>query len=168
MPPWFPLCGKWQPGVRADGRRDLRMPYPVPDLQVFLKGRWRIVRRISDARLGLMGRLVGSASFTPSGDGLIHVETGDLSFGAYRGPVTRTYHLAIESPSIVMVHHADGGPFHTLDLRSGVADILHRCSGDHYRGRYRVLDESRFAVSWQVAGPRKQYRLATLHRRLEA
>ena len=144
------------------------MLHPVPDLQAFLAGRWRIVRRISDARAKMTGRLTGWAVFTPSAEGLIHDEAGDLGFGAYRGSVTRTYHLAIESPSTGMVHHADGSLFHALDLTSGMADILHRCGEDAYRGRYRVLGESRFTVSWQVTGPRKQYRLATSHRRLEA
>lgn len=138
---------------------------PVRDLQAFLTGRWRIVRRISDARAGMTGRLAGWAIFTPSIDGLIHDEMGDLSFGAYRGPVTRRYHLIADNSSTGMVRHADGSLFHALDLASGMADILHSCGEDRYRGRYRVLDRNCFTVSWQVAGPRKQYRLATLHRR---
>lgn len=142
--------------------------YPVRDLQAFLNGRWRIARRISDARAELMGRLTGWSVFTPSADGLIHDETGDLNFGAYRGPVTRRYHLIADGSSTGIVRHADGSLFHALDLASGMADILHACGDDRYRGRYRVLDESRFTVSWQVTGPRKQYRLATLHRRAEA
>jgi len=150
------------------GRRDLRVSYPVQDLQAFLTGRWRIVRRISDARAGMAGRLTGWAAFTPSANGLIHDETGDLRFGAYLGPATRTYHLVIDRPSEGVVHHADGSLFHVFDLASGRADILHRCGDDHYRGRYRVLDENRFTVSWQVTGPRKHYRLATLHIRAEA
>ena len=144
------------------------MFYPVQDLRRFLTGRWRIARRISDARAGMVGRLTGWAAFTPSADGLIHDEIGDLRFGAYLGPATRLYHLVINGPAEAMVRHADGTPFHALDLASGRAAILHRCGDDDYRGRYRVLDENRFTVSWQVAGPRKQYRLATLHRRAEA
>jgi hypothetical protein len=142
--------------------------YPVRDLQAFLTGRWRIARRISDARAGMMGRLTGWAVFTPSADGLIHDETGDLSFGAYRGPVTRRYHLIANGSSTGIVRHADGSLFHALDLVSGTADILHACGEDNYRGRYRVLDGNRFTVSWQVVGPRKQYCLSTLHRRAEA
>lgn len=157
-----------RPAARGlTGSRD-RSVYPVRDLQAFLTGRWRIARRISDARADMTGRLTGWAVFTPSADGLVHDEAGDLSFGAYRGPVTRTYHLAIESPSTGIVRHADGSLFHALNLMSGMADILHACGDDRYRGRYRVLDGNRFSVSWEVTGPRKQYRLATLHRRAEA
>lgn len=129
-------------------------------------GPWRIARRIGDARQGIVGRLTGQVIFTPSADGLIQDEEGSLQFGGYLGPATRRYHLVIDGPSSGMVHHADGSLFHALDLAPGRADILHRCGEDIYRGRYRVLDENRFAVSWQVTGPRKQYRLATLHRRL--
>lgn len=143
------------------------MFHPVPDLQAFLTGRWRIARRISDTRAGLVGRLTGWAVFTPSADGLIHDETGDLSFGAYQGQAVRRYRLSFDGSS-AMVHHADGSLFHPLDLTSGVADILHRCGEDTYRGRYRVLGENRFVVSWQVTGPRKRYRLATSYLRVEA
>lgn len=142
------------------------MPYPVADLRAFLTGRWRIVRRIGDARLGIVGRLTGYASFTPAPDGLIHDETGDLRFGDYRGPVTRRYHLAIKQPSAAEMRHADGRLFHALDLASGHAEILHQCGSDQYRGRYRVLSDNRFAVTWHVTGPRKNYRLSTIHARL--
>jgi hypothetical protein len=144
------------------------MSYPVADLRAFLSGRWRIVRRIGDARLGIVGRLTGHATFTPVPDGLIHDEDGDLRFGVYRGPATRRYHLAIDQPSAGEMHHADGRLFHRLDLASGRAEILHRCGSDQYRGRYRVLHDDCFAVAWHVTGPRKQYRLATLHTRLSS
>jgi hypothetical protein len=141
------------------------MPHPVTDLRAFLIGPWRIVRRISDARLGIAGRLTGQAVFTPSADGLTHDEKGDLSFGTHLGPASRRYRLTIGRLSEGVVWHADGSLFHALDLASGGSDILHRCGADMYRGRYRVIDENRFVVSWHVTGPRKRYRLATLHLR---
>jgi hypothetical protein len=142
------------------------MFHPVADLRAFLSGRWRISRRIGDARLGIAGRLTGYATFTPVPDGLIHDENGDLRFGAYRGPATRRYHLMIDEQSVGDVHHADGSLFHRLDLASGRAEVLHQCGSDEYWGRYRVLGEDRFAVTWRVTGPRKRYCLATLHTRI--
>ena len=144
------------------------MSYPVQDLRGFLAGQWRIARRIRDARSGIAGRLTGQAIFTPSADGLLHDENGDLRFGAHAGPTTQRYRLTIDAPSQAVVHHADGSMFHLLDLASGRADILHRCGADIYRGRYRVLSGVHFSVSWHVTGPRKQYRLATWYRRVEA
>jgi hypothetical protein len=142
------------------------MSHSVADLRAFLSGRWRIARRIGDARLGIVGRLTGYATFTPSPDGLIHDENGDLNFGDYRGPVTRRYHLMIDRPSAGEVLHVDGRLFHRLDLAAGRDEILHQCGHDEYRGRYRVMDKDRFAVTWHVTGPRKQYRLSTVHTRL--
>ena len=153
-------------GIGPRARSGFVMSHPVANLRVFLSGQWRIVRRIGDARLGIVGRLTGYATFTQAPDGLIHDETGDLQFGAYRGPATRRYRLAIDQLSAGDMHHADGSLFHRLDLASGRAEILHQCGGDQYRGRYRVLHDGCFAVTWQVTGPRKQYRLATLHTRL--
>ena len=141
------------------------MSHPVADLGAFLSGRWRIARRIDDKRLGILGRLTGCVTFTPSPGGLIQDEDGDLSFGTYRGPATRRYHLVIDRPSMADVHHADGRLFHTLDLASGGAEILHHCGADVYRGRYRVIDGDRFFLSWRVRGPHKDYASVTRYTR---
>ncbi|MEO7054717.1 MAG: DUF6314 family protein [Rhizomicrobium sp.] len=142
------------------------MSHRVADLCGFLSGQWRIARRIDDRRLGIVGRLTGRVTFTPSPGGLIQDEDGDLAFGAYRGPARRRYQLVMDHSSAGEIRHADGSLFHALDLTSGRAEILHRCGDDMYRGRYRVLRDDRFAVTWHVTGPRKNYRLSTIHARL--
>lgn len=152
-------------GGRLIGYRDLRVPYPVQDLRAFLTGRWRIARRIRDARQDLSGRLAGYANFTAAPQGLIHDEAGLLRFGGYEGEATRRYLFAFDRPGAAFVHHADGSPFHELDLSSGLANIAHHCGGDIYRGRYWVLDKEEFVVSWAVSGPRKRYRMTTFYRR---
>jgi hypothetical protein len=142
------------------------MACPVADLREFLLGSWRISRRIYDARLGLSGRLEGSAAFTPAPGGLVYEEAGQLRFGAYEGEAAQRYRFAIDSSASATVHRADGSLFHRLELASGTADIVHACGADHYCGRYRVLDENRLRIVWHVAGPRKRYRMATLHSRI--
>ena len=139
------------------------MPHPISDLRAFLLGSWRTSRRIRDFRLGACGRFEGQTIFQPAADGLVQEESGDLHFGAYRGGATRRYRIAIDPSGTAMVHHADGSPFHALDLSSGTADIAHQCADDMYRGRYRVLHDNCFWVTWHVTGPRKQYRLVTRH-----
>jgi hypothetical protein len=141
------------------------VPYPVQDLCAYLTGPWRIVRRIRDFRLGLVGRLSGYGNFTPARRDLIYDEAGLLRFGSYVGEASRCYVFAFSCSATAHVHHADGSPFHALDLSSGNDDIHHRCGKDHYRGRYRALDPNAFAVSWDVAGPHKRYRMATIYRR---
>lgn len=141
------------------------MPYPVQDLRAFLTGRWRIARRICDARQDLPGRLAGYANFTAAPQGLIYDEAGLLRFGGYEGEAMRRYLFAFDRPGAAFVHHADGCPFHPLDLSTGKDDIRHRCVQDLYRGRYRVLGKDAFVASWDVTGPRKRYRMATFFRR---
>lgn len=142
------------------------MAYPISDLGAFLLGRWRIARRLHDARLGISGRLEGCARFTPAPGGLCYEEVGRLRFGAYLGEATQRYSFSIDPPTSAEVRFADGRPFHRLELSSGTADIVHRCGDDHYRGRYRVLGTDCLSVAWRVTGPRKRYSLVTLHTRL--
>ncbi|MBV8651678.1 MAG: hypothetical protein JO255_09445 [Alphaproteobacteria bacterium] len=144
------------------------MACPVEDLREFLLGSWRISRRIYDARLGLRGHLEGSAAFTPSPGGLVYEEAGRLRFGAYEGEAAQRFRFAIEPGAAATVHRADGSLFHRLELSSGTADIVHDCGADRYCGRYRVLDEDRLRIVWHVTGPRKRYRMTTLHWRVSA
>ncbi|MGR3619525.1 MAG: DUF6314 family protein, partial [Roseovarius sp.] len=45
------------------------------------RGRWRLTRRIDDARAGVVGRLDGQALFTVEAQGLVLTETGLLRYG---------------------------------------------------------------------------------------
>jgi hypothetical protein len=141
------------------------MPCPVSDLRAFLLGTWRISRRIRDSSLDLSGRLAGCAIFTPAPGGLCYDETGLLRFGSHQGEATRQYLLSIDRQT-AEIHHADGSPFHRLELSSGEADIVHRCADDLYHGRYRVLGADCWTVAWRVTGPRKRYSLVTRHTRI--
>lgn len=141
------------------------MLYPVQDLRAFLSGGWRIARRIRDIRQGLTGRLTGSGSFAPAPQGLVYNELGLLRFSDYQGEAARRYLFAFGRIDAANVHHADGSLFHPLNLSAGKDDIQHQCGEDFYRGRYRVLDRDQFVVSWDVTGPRKRYRMATIYAR---
>ena len=143
----------------------MRLRYPVCDLRAFLSGPWRIARRIHDARQGLIGRLAGLGIFAPAPQGLAYDENGLLRFGGYQGEATRRYLFAFDQTDAAVVRHADDSLFHRLNLSAGKDDIQHQCAEDYYRGRYRVLDENRFVTIWDVTGPRKRYRMATLYTR---
>lgn len=145
-----------------------RMAYPVQDLRAYLAGQWRITRRIRDIRQGLTGRLSGSGSFVPAPRALIYEERGLLRFGGYQGEAAWRCLFAFDGIETASVHHADGNPFHRLNLSSGQDEVQHLCGKDHYRGRYRVLDPDSFIVNWNVAGARKNYRMATIYARARA
>lgn len=92
-------------------------------------------------------------------------EAGRLRFGGYQGEAARRYLFAFVRPEAASVHHADGSLFHALNLSSGRDDVHHQCAEDHYRGRYRVLDQNAFTVTWDVTGPRKRYHMTTFYKR---
>jgi hypothetical protein len=142
------------------------MACPIHDLRGFLTGSWRISRRVRDFRLGICGRLEGRMTIAPDPGGLVQDEAGWLRFGGHQGGATSRYLIGIERPTQASIRHADGRPFHALDLSTGIADIQHQCAEDHYRGRYRVLHPDSYLVTWHVTGPRKHYRLATRHVRM--
>jgi hypothetical protein len=139
--------------------------WPVRDLGAFLHGEWRLFRRIRDLRTGLHGRLEGRASVTAAASELRLEESGRLVFGSHVSDASQHYRIVLGDGG-AQVFRADGSHFHDLDLSSGAARILHHCSDDIYRGRYRVTGEDHFVVAWRVAGPRKHYRMATAYARL--
>ncbi|HYB09733.1 MAG TPA: DUF6314 family protein [Alphaproteobacteria bacterium] len=152
--------------MNAAGRIDRTVAYPIRDLRAFLAGAWRIVRRIGDRRLGIVGRLEGCATFAPTARGFCYDESGTLQFGAYRGSVTQRYLFDIEdSAPAAKICLADGRPFYVLDLRSGVANVAHDCGADRYRGRYRTFCADDWTLTWRVDGPRKRYSIATRYSR---
>jgi len=141
------------------------MAWPVRDLGAFLKGEWRLSRRIRDLRLMLRGQLDGHASVTVMTKGLLLSETGRLAFGEHVSDASQRYRIIFGS-ECAQVFRADGSRFHDLDLSSGTARILHHCGEDLYRGRYRVTDDDHYSVGWRVIGPRKNYRMASLYSRV--
>lgn len=141
------------------------MTLQPPSLACYFSGAWRITRRICDRLAGESGRVNGVVRFAPEADGLRYDETGEMRFGTYRGEVAQSYLFAFDGDAVANVRYADGRFFHRLDLSSGAADVAHHCGADLYRGRYRVLGADRWALSWQVTGPRKDYLMSTRYER---
>ncbi len=138
---------------------------PVSDLALFLAGSWRIARRIADQRSGTSGRLTGTAIFTPAPGGLRYNEWGLPTCGAFRGEASQIYWFAVNGPRAAEVRFEDGRFFHCLDLSSGLADVVHECAPDRYRGRYRVSGRNGWTLAWQVQGPRKRMFIGTRYAR---
>ena len=78
--------------VRADSLGPYRKPPPrtiaIPDTLAFLRGRWRLERRLSDHRSGVCGTFTGDAEFAATDDPAVlrYVERGELRFGGHAGP----------------------------------------------------------------------------------
>ena len=128
----------------------------------YFAGSWRLRRRIRDDRLGIVGRFIGTARFTPIAAGLAYEEAGRLSFAAHEGEARQRYLWLTEGLAVPELRFADGRLFHRLDLSSGTAEVAHECGADRYRGRYLVRGADRWVQLWTIAGPRKALRLTTL------
>ncbi|MCK1820797.1 DUF6314 family protein [Streptomyces sp. XM83C] len=136
---------------------------PVPDVLVFLAGRWRVARTVRDLASGDEGTFTGTTVFgLLEGGGLLHRESGTFVWRGVARPAERTLRfLPGEVPGTADVRFADGRPFHGLDLTSGRFVADHPCSADLYRGEFTALDDDRWRTVWRVRGPAKDLVLTT-------
>jgi Family of unknown function (DUF6314) len=160
--------------VRRDSLGPYRMPLgatiPVPDTLAFLRGRWRLERRLDDHRCGVRGTFTGDAEFAATEDPAVlrYAERGELRFGGRNGPATRTLVCIGRPGGAVDVRFADGREFYVLDLRPGRWTARHGCGEDTYVVSYLVRADGWLEERWHVTGPRKSYETVTTLRRLGA
>jgi hypothetical protein len=137
----------------------------INDLRSFLKGEWKLERRLDDRRAGQTGSLAGTAVFAPDGEHLRYGEEGRLSIGGYEGPALQSYRYAFAQPHRAEVHFRDDRFFHDLDLEAGRWTATHLCAPDRYDGDFTVSDRDTWRVVWRVTGPRKDLILDSTYRR---
>ena len=143
---------------------------PVADTLAFLRGRWRLERRLDDHRSGVCGTFTGDAVFAATDDAAVlrYAERGELRFGGHAGPATRSLVFLGRPGGVADVRFADGREFYVLDLRSGMWTARHGCGADEYVVSYLVRAAGWLEERWQVTGPRKAYDSMTTLRRLDA
>ena len=157
--------------VRRDSLGPYRMPLqgniPVPDTLAFLRGRWRLERRLDDRRSGVCGTFTGDAEFAATDDPAVlrYGEHGELCFGGHTGPARRALLLRALPDGTADVRFADGRAFYVLDLRSGRWTARHGCGADEYAVSYLVRAPGWLEERWHVTGPRKSYETVTTLRR---
>ncbi len=142
------------------------MTHRVTDLRGFLRGRWRLERRILDRHARSCGFLSGEAEYQDHDQDLDYREAGTLSFGGGQFAVSRSYRYRFSETQAAEVRFEHGGLFHELDLSQGPWLVTHHCGGDLYRGRFRVLAADSWVVAWRATGPRKDQVLKSRYRRL--
>lgn len=142
---------------------------PVPDTLAFLRGQWRLDRRLDDRRSGLCGTFTGEAEFAATDDPTVlrYTEQGELRFGAHTGPARRALLLRALRDGTADVRFADGREFYALDLRSGHWIARHGCGADEYVVSFQVRAAGWLEERWHVTGPRKAYDSVTTLRRLD-
>jgi len=140
---------------------------PVADTLAFLRGRWRLERRLDDHRSGVCGTFTGDAEFAAADDPAVlrYEERGELRFGGHAGPATRSLVFLGRPDGVVDVRFADGREFYRLDLGPGCCQAEHLCGRDRYTVMFRVLSPDLLDERWHVLGPGKAYdTVTTLHR----
>ena len=136
-----------------------------------LRGRWRLSRRIEDFRAGTEGGFEGEAQLyhdSEAPDRLRWEEAGVMRLGGVEAEGRRAYLWRLQPPALVEIRHEDGRFFHLLRLRGGEDAVRHDCPPDLYEGLYRFHGPDRWTLTWRVRGPRKDYRMETLHQRAPA
>ena len=141
------------------------MALPVTDLRAYLRGTWRLERRILDRLRGERAFLAGEAMFCGEGDELAYRETGTLALDGQAFEFSRAYRYRFPEAHSAEVRFADGSLFHALDFSAGAWAADHACEPDLYRGRFRVLTPDLWLAAWWVAGPRKDQVLSSRYRR---
>lgn len=136
----------------------VRLPAGLPDFA----GCWRLSRRITDRSGGQSGHAEGRVEFLRDGAALRYCETLTLYLPG-QGPIsgTRNY-VWLPDPVGIAVTFDDGRPFHRIALGQGAPRDVHDCGADRYAVTYDFADWPVWAVTWEVTGPRKDYRMETL------
>lgn len=136
------------------------------DLHDILVGKWHFGRNASTSE-----RFEGVARFTPRDDGALdYREDGRVTLRNGSGTTFfRCYVYRLEG-AVMTVHFQDMRLFHQVTL-TRVGDCWqgrghHLCVADVYSSRYDIAP-GRIAITHDVAGPAKDYRLETEYRRAE-
>lgn len=125
-------------------------------------GRWTLSRSIDDRLTQQTGRFEGEAAFTPDGEVLIYDERGLLSLGDSPAIVATRRYLWRPDGGRIAVFFADGRPFHSF--APGIPEAQHRCDPDRYRVTYDFARWPDWTATWDVRGPRKDYRMTSRYR----
>ena len=123
------------------------------------EGLWQIERRIEDRMGGQQARFSGRAELRPEGDSWRWQEIGEIRYGP--GPALRAERSYLWQPlgTEIAVHFDDGRFFHAFDPQAIAPQAEHLCTPDLYRAAYDFSGWPRWLVTWEVAGPRKDYRM---------
>lgn len=141
----------------------------MPELNDF-EGRWRMTRRIEDARAGGgSGLFDGIAVFAPVGGGLAYAEAGELRLPDQAGLRAERRYLWRAAGAGVDVCFEDGSDFHHINLSRKVATAWHECLPDFYEVSYNFSHwtsrRPEWRAIWRVQGPAKDYTMITDYRR---
>ncbi len=124
----------------------------------FLRGKWRVKRKIFNSNKEPQGFLIGEAKCTPSeNNALCFSEELEGVFDTHCGKSWHKLELTFESHTRATLFQR-GELFHHLEFDKPFTLIHHKCKEDQYLGLYTFHKKKRlFSVTWRVKGPKKNY-----------
>jgi hypothetical protein len=126
-------------------------------------GNWSVARQIDDRTAGATLHFLGTATFTPDPAGLTYAEAGRLALPDGTTLAAERRYLWRESEDGIAVLFADGRPFHSFGTANPLA--AHWCDPDTYRVAYDFAAWPAWSATWDVTGPRKDYRMRSHYSR---
>nr|WP_275116135.1 DUF6314 family protein [Aliiroseovarius subalbicans] len=129
------------------------------------EGRWRLSRRIEDAKTGGTGLFEGVAVFTREGAGLAYEEAGELRLPDGPGMAATRRYTWRPGDGAIDVMFDDGRDFHRIALDQPVVTAFHDCPPDFYEVSYNFTHWPDWRAIWRVTGPRKDYTMISDYRR---
>ena len=121
-------------------------------------GDWQLTRQITDALHSQNGQLEGRARFVTGGDGLRYEETGQLTLASGAVLQADRAYLWDADAGGIAVRFAYGIAFHRFDPVGQVSGTTHLCGEDTYSVAYDFGRWPNWSATWDVTGPRKDYR----------
>lgn len=128
-----------------------------------LLGTWSFARRVEDRLARDVVEVGGTTTLTQQGASIRWAEEGVMRRGDLELPVSRVLHLVPEADGW-RVTFEDGRDFHPWQPGG---EVVHLCGADTYRGVVEVAatrpgaTTDAWTVTWQVAGPTKDYEMVT-------
>lgn len=133
----------------------------LPDRIRAFCGGYLVERAIEDALTGEVSRFAGQAEVMADEEGAVYEERGELALARGAPLVATRRYLWRPRKGLIAVLFEDGRAFHDFDPVAGGLATEHLCGEDLYRGGYQFAEWPRWSVTWEVTGPRKDYRSVT-------
>ena len=127
------------------------------------EGAWRLRREIFDRSSGSRIEFVGEARFQASGiETLSYLEEGLLTMPGQQPIVATRQYVWKKSDQQITVCYADGSYFHSFTPAGYSEGTQHVCGNDVYGVVYDFCEWPKWVFTWEVVGPRKDYRSVTV------
>ncbi|HAJ83786.1 MAG: DUF6314 family protein [Planktomarina sp.] len=124
---------------------------------------WNISRQIIDHSQGSQLTFTGRCEVS---DGWYR-ESGQLVLADGQVISSTRRYLWKACTGGVDVHFDDEQFFHRIDLASAASQARHFCDPDDYTVSYDFLQWPVWTSLWRVKGPRKQYKMLSIYRKVE-